>query len=209
MPAVMLLVVMGASTVVLCLLAVVLWLSWTSGSPGDPDLTYTAQNFVEVFSDPRTFTVLLDTIEFALMSLAVALAFGIPAAWLAERTDFPGKTLLFTLMAVGLLIPGFAAAMGWLFLLHPRIGLLNQLLIGTLGLHSPLLSITTILGMGWVQGLNLAPLAFIMTAAVFRSMDPTLEEAAEMHGAGSLRVLWRITAHLAWPGILAASIYIF
>ena len=174
MPVVMLLVVMGASAVVLCLLAVVLWLSWTNGSPGDPDLTYTAQNFVEVFSDPRTFTVLIDTVDFALISLAVALAFGIPAAWLAERTDFRAKTLLFTLMAVGLLIPGFAAAMGWLFLLHPRIGLLNQFLMSSLHLAGPPLNITSIAGMGWVQGLNLAPLAFIMTAAVFRAMDPTL-----------------------------------
>src|SRR3984893_3138545 len=209
MPAIMLLVVVGASAVVVCLLAVVLWLSWTNGSPGDPDLTYTAQNFVEVFSDPRTFTVLLDTIDFSVIALAVALAFGIPAAWLAERTDFPAKTLLFTLMAVGLLIPGFAAAMGWLFLLHPRIGLLNQLLMSSFHLTGPPLSISTIPGMGWVQGLNLAPLAFIMTAAVFRSMDPTLEEAAQMHGAGTFTVLRRITVRLAWPGILAAAIYIF
>src|SRR4029077_15527133 len=99
--------------------------------------------------------------------------------------------------------------MGWLFLLHPRIGLLNQLLVGTFGLSGPPLNITSLLGMGWVQGLNLAPLAFIMTAAVFRSMDPTLEEAAEMHGAGPWRVIRRITVRLAWPGILAASIYIF
>jgi iron(III) transport system permease protein len=209
MPAVMLAVVVGASLVILCHLAVVLWLSWTNGSPGDPDLTYTAQNFVEVFSDPRTFAVLLDTFEFSLISLVVALAFGIPAAWLAERTDFPAKTLLFTLMAVGLLLPGFAAAMGWLFLLHPRIGLLNQLLMSSFHLAGPPLSISTVPGMGWVQGLNLAPLAFIMTAAVFRSMDPTLEEAAQMHGAGAFTVLRRITVRLAWPGIMAAAIYIF
>ena len=63
--------------------------------------------------------------------------------------------------------------------------------------------------MGFVQGLNLAPLAFIMTAAVFRSMDPSLEEAAQVHGAGPLRVLRRITVRLAWPGIMAASIYVF
>jgi iron(III) transport system permease protein len=209
MPALMLGVVVGASAVILCHLAVVLWLSWTSGSPGDPDLTYTAQNFVEVFSDPRTFTVLLDTFDFSAISLVVALAFGIPAAWLAERTDFPAKTLLFTLMAVGLLIPGFAAAMGWLFLLHPRIGLVNQLLMSSFHLAGPPLNISTVAGMGWVQGLNLAPLAFIMTAAVFRAMDPTLEEAARMHGAGSFTVLRRITMRLAWPGILAAAIYIF
>jgi iron(III) transport system permease protein len=209
MPLLMLIAVVGASLVILCHLAVVLWLSWTNGSPGDPDLSYTAQNFVEVFSDPRTFTVLIDTTEFSCISLAVALAFGIPAAWLAERTDFPAKTLLFTLMAVGLLIPGFAAAMGWLFLLHPRIGLVNQLLMSSFHLAGPPLSISTIGGMGWVQGLNLAPLAFIMTAAVFRSMDPTLEEAAQMHGAAPFTVLRRITVRLAWPGILAAAIYIF
>ena len=209
LPAAMLTVVIVASIVILCHLAVVLWLAWTTGSPGDASLAYTAQNFVEVFTDARTYTVLLDTVAFALVSLAVALAFGIPAAWLAERTDFSAKTLLFTLMAVGLLIPGFAAAMGWLFLLHPRIGLLNQFLVSTFGLSGPPLNITSILGMGWVQGLNLAPLAFIMTAAVFRSMDPTLEEAAEVHGAGTWRVLRRITVRLAWPGILAASIYIF
>ena len=209
MPALMLLIVIGASLVILCLLAVVLWLSWTTGSPGDPGLGYSTRNFVEVFSDQRTYAVLVDTMAFALVSLAVALAFGIPAAWIAERTDFRAKTLLFTLMAVGLLIPGFAAAMGWLFLLHPRIGLVNQFLVTTFGLSGPPFNITSLLGMGWVQGLNLAPLAFIMTAAVFRSLDPTLEEAAEVHGAGALRVLSRITARLAWPGILAAAIYIF
>jgi iron(III) transport system permease protein len=209
LPAGMLLVVILSSVVILAHLGVVLWLAWTSGSPGDPDLTYTAGNFVEVFSDARTYSVLVDTFAFAFVSLAVALAFGIPAAWLAERTDFRAKTLLFTLMAIGLLIPGFAAAMGWLFLLHPRIGLVNQFLVTTFGLTGPPLNITSLLGMGWVQGLNLAPLAFIMTAAVFRSMDPTLEEAAEMHGAGPWRVIRRITVRLAWPGILAASIYIF
>src|SRR4029078_9873388 len=118
------------------------------------------------------------------------------------------KTLLFTLMAIGLLIPGFAVAMGWLFLLHPRIGLLNQLFQTAFGMPSPF-SISSILGMGWVQGLNLAPLAFIMTAAVFPSMDPSMEEAAEVHGAAPLRVLRAITVRLAWPGIMAASIYVF
>jgi iron(III) transport system permease protein len=209
MPAIMLVVVVAASVVVVCHLAVVLWLSWTSGRPGDPELGYTARNFVEVFADARTYSVLLDTVGFSAISLAVALAFGIPAAWLAERTDFRAKTLLFTLMAVGLLIPGFAAAMGWLFLLHPRIGLVNQFLVGALHLSGPPLNITSILGMGWVQGLNLAPLAFIMTAAVFRAMDPSLEEAALMHGAGPFTVLRRITVRLAWPGIMAAAIYIF
>jgi iron(III) transport system permease protein len=207
LPATMLLAVVGTSFTILCHLVVVLWLSFSDGTPGT-GLAYTSANYTEVFSDRRTYTVLIDTFAFAFVSLAVALGIGIPIAWIAERTDFRAKTLLFTLMAVGLLIPGFAVAMGWLFLLHPRIGLLNQLFQIIFGTPSPF-SITTILGMGWVQGLNLAPLAFIMTAAVFRSMDPSMEEAAEVHGARPLRVLRSITVRLAWPGIMAASIYVF
>ena len=209
MPLGMLTVVVLASLVVFALLAVVLWLSWTEGTPGETALVYTAKNFIEVFSDIRTYTVLRDTVAFSLVSLLIALAFGLPAAWLAERTDLRAKTLLFTLMAIGLLIPGFAAAMGWLFLLHPRIGLVNQLLMRTFHLATPPFDILSIVGMGWVQGLNLAPLGFIMTAAVFRAMEPSLEEAARMHGGNSWAVLRRVTLPLAWPGVLAASIYIF
>ena len=209
MPAGMTTAVVLVSFVILAHLAVVLWLSWTSGTPGDASLVYTTRNFSEVFSDARTYSVLLNTFGFGAASLVVALTFGIPAAWLVERTDIKAKTLVFTLMAIGLLIPGFAAAMGWLFLLHPRIGLFNQFLVSTFHLAEPPMNILTIVGMGWVQGLNLVPLAFIMTAAVFRSMDPALEEAAQIHGAGSWAVLRRVTLPLAWPGVLAASIYIF
>ena len=62
--------------------------------------------------------------------------------------------------------------------------------------------------MGWVQGLNLTPVAFIMTAAGFRAMDPALEEAAEVSGAGTARIICSVTVPLIWPGILAAGIYI-
>src|SRR3954470_5982491 len=62
LPAGMLLLVILSSLVILTHLGVVLWLAWTTGSPGNPDLTYTAGNFVEVFSDARTYSVLLDTL---------------------------------------------------------------------------------------------------------------------------------------------------
>jgi iron(III) transport system permease protein len=209
MPIGMLTIVILVSLPICGLLAAVLRLSFTAGAPGESTLAYTGKNFVEVFSDVRTYSVLRDTVSFSAVSLVIALAFALPAAWLAERTDLRAKTALFTLMAIGLLIPGFAAAMGWLFVLHPRIGLLNQFLMRTFGLVRPPFDILSIVGMGWVQGLNLVPLAFIMTAAVFRAMDPSLEEAARMHGGGAWAVLRRVTLPLAWPGVLAASIYIF
>jgi iron(III) transport system permease protein len=207
LPAAMLAAAAAASLAIVLHLGVILWLSLSQSAPGAPAI-YGFANFAQVFGDARTYAVFANTLEFSLVSLAIALGFGIPAAWLAERTDLRGKSLLFTAMTVGLLIPDFAAAMGWLFLLHPRIGLLNLWLRQLFGLHAAPFDVLTIGGMGWVQGLNLAPLAFIMTAAVFRSLDPALEEAAATC-AGPIASLRRVTLPLAWPGILAAALYIF
>ena len=196
------------SLLILAPLVVVFWLSFFEGSLLDPVIRYSFNNYVKVFTEPFTYKVLWNTAGFSLIALAVSFLFGLPAAWLVERTDFPGKTVLLTLMTVGLLIPGFAVAMGWLFLLHPRIGIVNQFLQDMFGFADAPLSITTITGMGWVQGLNLTPVAFIMTAGAFRAMDPKLEEAAEASGASTARIIWSVTVPLIWPGILAAGIYI-
>ncbi len=208
LPSAMLVAVGFVSLVIIAHLAVVVWLAWTEGSPGTAALTYTWHNYVDIFSDRRTYDVLINTLGFSVVALIVALAFGLPAAWLVERTDLPGKTIVFALMTVGMIIPGFAAAMGWLFLLHPRIGLLNVWLMDFFHLREAPINITSVIGMGWVQGLNLAPLAFIMTAAVFRAMDQALEEAAQMARANLWTTMRRVTLPLAWPGIMAASIYI-
>jgi iron(III) transport system permease protein len=208
-PGVFLAAVVAASAVIVLLLCVVVWLSFRDGSPGDPKAVWSFANYPRVFFDGFTYTVLANTVGFSLSTLVVALAFGLPAAWLVERTDLPGKGLLFTVMAIGLLIPGFATAMGWLLMLHPRIGLVNAWLQQSFGLTDPPFNIASVAGMGWVQGLSLAPIAFVMTAAVFRAMDPSLEESAQMSGASFRATIRRVTFPLAWPGVLAAGIYIF
>lgn len=208
-PALMFVIVIGASVIILAELVIVMGLSFVEGDLYAKALKYGFGNYTEVFSDRFTAEVILNTLQFSAVTVAVALAFGLPAAWLVSRTDLPAKTLLFTLMTIGLLIPGFTTAMGWLFLLHPKVGLINAALIGLFDLGQAPFNIANMIGMGFVQGLNLAPIAFIMTAAVFRAMDPALEEAAYMSGANYRKTGWMITLRLAWPGILAASIYMF
>jgi iron(III) transport system permease protein len=207
-PGVMLAVVVAASVVILSHLLVVVWLSITEGTLGFNAVFSTAY-YRTIFTDPFTFDVLLNTLGFSFSTLVVALAFGVPIAWIAERTDLPCKILIYTLMTVGLVLPGFTTAMGWMFLLNPKVGVINVWLVQLLGLDGPPFAITSVFGMGWVQGLNLASVAFVMTAATFRAMDPALEEAAHMSGAGFRHTWLRITMRLAWPGILAASIFVF
>ena len=50
LPATMLVAVIGTSLIILCHLVVVLWLSFSDGTPGT-GLTYTSANYTEVFSD--------------------------------------------------------------------------------------------------------------------------------------------------------------
>ncbi|HXQ52194.1 MAG TPA: iron ABC transporter permease [Stellaceae bacterium] len=197
------------SALVLVLLAIVLWLSVIDGQPGDPDLGYTLANYTDIFTDRFTYRVLYNTFVFSGVTLVVAMATGAPIAWLVERTDFPGKTLVMTAMTVGLLLPGFATAIGWEFLLHPRIGMVNAWLMSLFGLTEAPFNIGTLWGMGWVQGLGLAPVAFVMISVVFRSMDSALEEASTISGATPRQTMMRVTVPLVWPGILAAGIYIF
>jgi len=204
----MIVLVSFLSLFILAIPVIVLILSFRDGRPIDLESTYSFMHYASVFTDPVAYRALLNTVSFALVTLLVAFVFGLPAAWLAERTDLPAKPVLYTLMTLGILLPGFATAMGWLFLLHPRIGLVNVFLTRVVGFSEAPFNIATIIGMGWVQGLSLAPIAFIMTAAVLRAIDPALEESAQMSGANFFNTIRKVTLRLAWPGILASGIYI-
>ena len=208
LPAVMIGAAILACVAVASLLVVIFWLSFTSGTPG-AELEYTIDNYSDMFLDRVTWLVIGNTFGFAGVTLCVALAIGLPMAWLIERTDFPGKRVVFTLFTVALLLPGFSVALGWLFLLNPRVGAINHLVMALFGLAEAPFNVSTVMGMGMVEGLSLTPVIFIMTSIVFRSMDASLEEAARMGGATLWQTLCRVTLPVAWPGILAASIYVF
>ena len=194
--------------VIFVLVIVMFWISLQKGAFGTPSATYTLGNYRDVFTDPLLYRVATNTLIFTVTTTLFAMLFGLPIAWLAERSTIPGKTLIYVIMTLGLLIPGIYTAMGWTMIAHPRIGIVNRWLVELFGLDDGPVNIATPIGMGFVQGLSLSALAFILTAQMFRAMNPSLEEAARVHGMGYGKILWRVTLPLARPGILAAVIYI-
>ena len=188
---------------------VIVWVSFQTGIIGTAQSQYTLDNYRAVFADPLAYGSFLNTLVFAASTTFFAMAIGLPIAWLAERTTIGGKPIIYGIMTMGLLIPGIFVAMGWTFIAHPRIGFLNLWLVSLFGLEEGPINIGTPFGMGFVQGLNLAPLAFIFTVQMFRAMNPLLEEAARISGLGFAATLRRVTLPLATPGILAAGIYVF
>jgi iron(III) transport system permease protein len=152
--------------------------------------------------------MMLNSVEFAVGSGALALGLGTLLAYVQVRTDAPLKGLFFAASLVPLIIPGILYAAAWIFLADPRIGLINAVLFKPILGHG-LFNTFSMWGMIWVQGLHLAPIAFLLMAAAFRSMDPALEEAALMAGAPRHVLLRRITMPLVRPAIVSAILLMF
>ncbi|HXP75076.1 MAG TPA: ABC transporter permease subunit [Stellaceae bacterium] len=193
---------------VLVLLAVTLWVSLLDDPNAGLKSGLSLRHFVALYGDPFVASALLNTLGFAATAVSVAMVLGVAAAWLVESTDLPLKRLAYLLMTIGLLVPTFFQAMGWVFFLHPRIGMLNRWLMALFGLDSAPINIANVVGMGWVEGLGLASLAFIMTSPILRMLNPALEEAALVHGLGRWWTLGHVVAPLLQPALLAAAIYI-
>lgn len=166
-------------------------------------------NYAAVFTSPSMLPIFLDTFLFTAGSLAVGLPAAIVLAWLLERTAIPGRAWIANAILVPMTIPSLLSAISWIQLLDPRVGLVNVVLRNLLGLSADTgpFDIYSLYGMCFVQGLRLVPSAYLMIAASFRAMDPSLEEQSAMAGRGVAQTTLRITLPIMRPALLAALIY--
>jgi iron(III) transport system permease protein len=171
--------------------------------------TLTLRNYITVWGDPSTYGILFNTLLFAGGSTLFGLVFAASLAWLAERTDMPGRIWVYAGLPMTLAMPGVLQAMAWALLMSPRAGFINKGLIAGLGLQSAPFNIYSLPGMIFIEGLRTVPTAFLMLVPLLRSMDPSLEEAAAMCGARQHAVLRKITLGLMLPGLVAVMIYQF
>ena len=168
-------------------------------------------NYIEAFSDPETFLLFRNSLLYAFANVMLALAMGGSIVWLTERTDLPGRNIVFALVLLPIAIPGVVKAIGWAMLANPSIGVLNNIIRRTFDLqmdYGPL-NIYTLTGIVFVSALSHVPSVALMIAGTFRNFDPALEEASEMSGAHWRNTQWFITLPLLKPSLLAAFIYFF
>ncbi|WP_255950666.1 ABC transporter permease [Streptomyces odontomachi] len=153
-------------------------------------------------------SMMLNSLGFAVGAAAFALVLGTVLAYIQVRTDTPFKGLFFAASLVPLIVPGILYATSWIFLGDPTTGVVNQLVFKPLFGITPI-NIYSVWGMIWVQGLHLAPVAFLLMVAAFRAMDPSLEESAAMSGARRVTVLRRVTLPLMRPAMISAALLMF
>lgn len=170
------------------------------------DFQLTARNFQRVLTDQASLELLGNSLVYGVGASLLAFTIGTSVAWAVERSDIPGRSLWYGLALVPLIVPGIVHTIAWLFLLSPEIGWINAPLKALFGFS---LSVYSMGGMIWIEGLHTAPLAFVLMSSAFRTMDPSLEEAAATSRADPWKTFRRVTLPLLLPSAASILLILF
>lgn len=146
---------------------------------------------------------LLRSLGIAASVSLIAGALGIVMAWLVSRTDVPAGRLLSGLLSVPYAIPAYLLGMAWIVLGNPSVGIFRAWM--------PAGGCYGVLGIILVEASVAFAFPYLELKAGFERMDPALEEAARMSGAGPLGVFRDVSFPLLRPalfnGMLLAFLY--
>jgi spermidine/putrescine transport system permease protein len=161
------------------------------GVGGFPPRDLTFKWYRMLLEDGALWESVGNSLLVALFAVAIALAFGIPAALALDRAQFPGKALFRRLVLLPLILPGIITGLSLLMLFN-RIGTKLSLLTITLGHGTALISVAT-----------------TEVFAGLQKLDKAQEEASLDLGATYWQTFWRITLPNLKLSIIGAALLIF
>ncbi|WP_157562759.1 ABC transporter permease [Micromonospora chokoriensis] len=151
---------------------------------------YTTSWYARAWDEFALLQVITVTLEVSVLVVGLSLLIGVPAAYALARRSFPGKRLIFLVFLLPILMPPITYGIPLATVLY-KFGLAGH--------------------MSGVVLANLVPSVpfVILTMTPFiEQIDPRIESAARMCGAGLRTVFLRILTPLLVPGILAAAILV-
>ncbi|MDG9676005.1 ABC transporter permease [Micromonospora sp. DH14] len=151
---------------------------------------YTTDWYVRAWDEFALLQVIVVTLEVSALVVGLSLLIGVPAAYALARRSFPGKRLIFLVFLLPILMPPI-----------------------TYGI--PLATVLYKFGLaGHLSGVVLAnlvpsvPFVILTMTPFIEQIDPRIESAARMCGAGLRTVFLRVLTPLLVPGILASAILV-
>ncbi len=147
--------------------------------------------FRRFFSEPGWVDAAWVSFRVAVWATGIAICLGVPAAYALARGRFPGKRVLGLFLLSPIMIPHVVIALA-LFVYFFQINLSH----GELRLVC-------------AHGVATLPFVIVTSHAGIRNIDPALEQAATIMGAGKLIVLRRVTIPLLIPSIISGALFAF
>ena len=148
----------------------------------------------------------MNTLGFASTAVFFSLLFAVPTAWLVERTDCREK-ILSSFVTSAPWCRHFFTAMGWVSCCI-RASASSIACCRWFGLNQAPFNIASMIGMGWVEGLGY-PLSLSSWSSRLTQHGSGAGRSRACAGLGIFRTLRYVTLPLTFPGIIAASIYVF
>lgn len=181
-------------------LVIMVWTGFSAGASLTESTALSVHAYRVVVTDPQFPRLVVNTVVFAVASSVCAIVLGGAMAWLVARTNAAGKRLAYAIAFIGFAFPGMLWVIGWVLLLGPSNGLLNQLGRGVFGAGFRV-NVESMPGLVLVEALLWVPMVFFLLVGPLSAMDPGLEEAGSMCGAGRLQVLRKVTLPLLRPSL--------
>ncbi len=175
----------------LLLISLVPYATWTTETL-PPVLNL--DNYRRLFAESDRLEPLVNSLWMALVATAASLVIALAAAWLTVRRRVRPRRIIESLLVLPWALPGtvFALALATAFSVQRPLAL-RWVLVGT----------AAILPLAYL--VRSLPLAGRAVLAGYRQLDPALEEAAAILGAGRWRTLWRVTVPLLRPSLAAGA----
>lgn len=136
---------------------------------------------------PRIGELLAHTGWLMLLTVPGAIAIGVVAAWLVERTDLPLAGVWRTLMLAPLAVPAFVSSYAWISWQPQLVGLGGAVLVTTMAYF---------------------PFVFLPVAALLRALDGGDEEAARSMGLGPMRAAVRTVLPRLRPAVSGGALLV-
>jgi putative spermidine/putrescine transport system permease protein len=149
---------------------------------------YTLRWYVSAWREFQLSDVLLVTFEIAGAVVVLSAFLGVPAAYALARREFPGKRLVMILFLLPLLVPPITFGVPLATVLY-KYGL-----AGTIG------------GVIIANLVPAVPFTVVLMIPFVEQIDPRIESAARVFGAGAGRLFVHVLVPLLLPGILAATL---
>jgi raffinose/stachyose/melibiose transport system permease protein len=140
-------------------------------------------NYLEALRSDAFWLQAANSLVIAIATTVLVVGVGAMAAFIFARYAFPGREVVFTIFAIGLMFP-FAVAILPLFVLLRSMNLLGN----PLGVILPQVAF----------GL---PITIIILRSFFRGIPAEVEESAILDGCGPFRFFWRILLPMSRPAL--------
>lgn len=193
--------------IILPSLAVLLYVSVRTGSPGAPDTAFSLQAWRSLLSGPG-LSAIGNTFIVSALTVIFAIPIGFLFAWFEVQTNAPGRSIMARFLVIPLVFSPLLTTLAWIVLAAPRSGVINIIARQQLGIET-LFNVYSLYGMVFVSTLYFVPVAYMNIRSSLSSIDGTIFEAGRVAGCPPPMLLVNILIPMIGPALVSAALVVF